>query len=170
MGKLSEMLLCLVNRFRKEKSVLEKVLLKNSEAKSIAERFLQSLESEFVDESLFLLLSLFCLVFKVDKNFRKNIENFNGRYLFNSRDKKVEVGVVFKNGKMKVESSGISKADVVVTFNDVPSLMKFVLSKDPNILNAVLNQTIVIDGNLNYIYKFGYMAQHLVVEIKKWFS
>ncbi len=170
MNKLKQIISFIINKFRKEKTIIEKILSKNSDAKNIAENFLKSLESGFVDDSLYVLLKLMSLVFMVDKSFRRNIENFNGRYLFNSRDNKIEVSAIFKNGKLKVKDGSINNTNVIVTFKDVPSLMHFALSKDPNILNAVLDQTIVIEGNLNYIYKFGYMAQHLVTEIKNWFD
>lgn len=156
-------------KLRKKNPILNKIISESSEAVKNAEKFINSLESGFVDDSLFVLLELLRLVFIADKDFRKNIDGFSGRYLFNSMDKKIEVAAIFKDSKLTVENKAIDNTDVTVTFKDVPSLMKFALSKDPNILSAVLDQTIVIDGNLNYIYKFGYMAQHLATDVKDWF-
>lgn len=39
------------------------------------------------------------------------------------------------------------------------------LNKEPDILQAMLNQDIAFTGNINYMNKFGYMAQHLLLRI-----
>jgi hypothetical protein len=44
-------------------------------------------------------------------------------------------------------------------------LMGFLLSPKPDILGSMLRQDISIDGNLNYLYKFAYMAKHLQLKV-----
>jgi hypothetical protein len=41
-------------------------------------------------------------------------------------------------------------------------LRAFLLSKNQDILDSVLANTVEVDGNLNYIYKFGFMVRDLI--------
>ena len=140
---------------------LNYILLHNLRTKRTGEQFLKCLESEFAEEFLELLLKLMRLVFFVNKDFRRNIEGFNGRYLFKSRNKNITVAVIFQNKKMDIYENEIDKANVTVTFKNAKALMSYLLSPKPDILGSILRQDVTIDGNLNYLYKFAYMATHL---------
>jgi len=137
------------------------ILLRNIRAKILQKRFLNCIKSEFAEEFLEQLLKLMGLVFFLNKDFKKNIENFNGRYLFKSRDNKITVAAIFRNKKMKVYEKIIDRTDVTVNFKDAKALMDYLLSPKPDILGSILNQDVTIDGNLNYLYKFAYMSRHL---------
>ena len=137
------------------------ILLRNIRAKTLQKRFLNCIESEFAEEFLELLLKLMSLVFFLNKDFKRNIENFNGRYLFKSRDNKITVAAIFRDNQMKVYEKIIDRTDVTVNFKDAKALMDYLLSPKPDILGSILNQDVTIDGNLNYLYKFAYMARHL---------
>lgn len=39
--------------------------------------------------------------------------------------------------------------------------MDFLLTPRPDIIGAVLRQDVCVDGNLNYLYKFAFMARRL---------
>ena len=39
--------------------------------------------------------------------------------------------------------------------------MNYLLSPKPDILGSVLRQDVMVSGNLNYLYKFAYMAKRL---------
>ena len=101
------------------------------------------------------------LVFFLNKDFKRNIENFNGRYLFKSRDNKITVAAVFRDNRMKVYEKAIDRTNITVTFRNSKALMDYLLSPKPDILGSILRQDVTIDGNLNYLYKFAYMAKHL---------
>ncbi|MGB5983843.1 MAG: hypothetical protein WBG37_00950, partial [Desulfobacterales bacterium] len=90
-----------------------------------------------------------------------NIEDFNGRYLFRSRDNRITVGAVFQNETLKVKQKAIENTDVTVTFRNAKALMNYLLSPKPDILDSILSQDVTINGNLSYLYKFAYMAKHL---------
>jgi hypothetical protein len=62
---------------------------------------------------------------------------------------------------MKVYEKLIDDTHITVIFKDSQALMKFLLSPKPDILNAILKQEVTFDGNLNYLYKFVYMARRL---------
>ena len=69
--------------------------------------------------------------------------------------------VVFDGRKMTVLKNAIDRWDVRVTFKDVQAFWNFIFSRDQDILNLVLANEVEIDGNLNYIYKFGFLARDL---------
>lgn len=142
-------------------NVLNVVLLREVRAKRIGKEFLKCIESEFAEEFLEVLLKLMSLFFFLDKDFRRNIENFRGRYLFKSRDDQITVAAVFRDNKLKVYEKAIGNTDVTVTFRNAKALMNYLLSPKPDILGSILRQDVVINGNFNYLYKFAYMAKHL---------
>jgi hypothetical protein len=130
-------------------------------ARRAREKFMNVLKSEFAEEFLEALLTLMSLVFFLNKDFRRNIKNFNGRYLFKSRDNEITVAAVFRNNQMRVYEKAIDRTNVTVTFRNAKALMNYLLSPKPDILGSILRQDVVIDGNFNYLYKFAYMAKHL---------
>jgi hypothetical protein len=44
-------------------------------------------------------------------------------------------------------------------------LRDFIFSRDQDILNSILANQVEVDGNLNYIYKFGFMARDLAKRV-----
>jgi hypothetical protein len=109
------------------------------------------------------------LAFLVWPGYSKNIEGFKGRYLFKTREidtyrPVVDAAVIFENGDMKIDrepEDDPDKWDVRVTFKDAAALRAFIFSRDQDILNSLLKNDVELDGNLNYIYKFGFMARDL---------
>ncbi len=142
-------------------NILNYILLRNIRAKRLRKHFINCIESEFAEEFLEQLLKLMGLVFLLDKDFKKNIENFNGRYLFKSRDNKITVAAIFRDNRMKVYEKIINRTNVTVNFKDAKALMDYLLSPKPDILGSILRLDVTIDGNLNYLYKFAYMSRHL---------
>lgn len=127
----------------------------------VERRFLECLESEAAEEFLELLLKLMSLSFKIDGDFRRNITGFTGRYQFRSVDNSVTIAALFTGKDLKVKERLIPDADVSVIFKDGRSLTNYLLATDRNILRLVLNNEVVLKGNVNYMLKFGYMASHL---------
>ena len=127
----------------------------------VQRQFLRCLQSEAAEEFLELILRLMSLAFKIDANFRRNIEGFTGRYQFRSVDNSVTIAVLFTGKDLEVEERLILDADVSVIFKDGRSLMNYLLATDRDILKLVLNNEVVLKGNMNYMMKFGYMANHL---------
>ncbi len=101
------------------------------------------------------------LVLFLNQDFRKNIKNFRGRYLFRSKDNRITVAAIFRDNKLRVYEKGIDNTNMTVTFRNPKALMNYLLSPKPDILGSILRQDVVIDGNLNYLFKFAYMAKHL---------
>jgi hypothetical protein len=99
----------------------------------------------------------FCLF----KDYRKNIDNFEGRYLLMTRKGGFRSGAIFKDGDMKVQDGGIPDWDAKVTFEDPQSLLKFIMSEDQDILELMLKNSMEMDGNINLILKFWFMVRDL---------
>ena len=137
------------------------ILLRSFRANRVQKQFINCIESEFAEEFLELLLKLMSLFFFLNKDFRKNIKHFNGRYLFQSKHDRITVAAIFKNNKLKVSEKKIDNTNVTVTFRNAKALMNYLLSPKPDILGSILRQDVTIDGNFNYLYKFAYMAKHL---------
>ncbi|MEN6319672.1 MAG: hypothetical protein ABFD82_13045 [Syntrophaceae bacterium] len=140
------------------------------QAKTVMEKLLNGLDSEFTEEILKVLLTSMSLFFILSSKYRKNIENFDGRYLFRSKDNTFAVAAVFKNGSLEVIDGTIDTPNIAIIFKNPAALRSFIFSPKPDILNAILKQDVTIDGNLNYLYKFAYMANHLKLIAQGLFS
>ncbi len=137
------------------------ILLRHLRASRIAKKLLESIESEITEEFLELLLKAMGLFMLCNKEYRENIRGFNARYLFKSRDEKITIAACFKKNKMKVTEGIIDNTNITIIFKNAVALRNFLLTPKPDILNSILKQDITLDGNLNYLYKFAFMAKRL---------
>ncbi len=141
------------------------LLLPDSAARLLTKRSRRGLADELSgvasDKFLELLLRAMSLAFLLSKRYRTNIRDFRGRYVFRSADGLIAASVVFTDCRMKVQEQEISDRDVTVTFRTSAAFRAFIFSKDHDILDSVLRNDVDLDGNLNYIYKFGFMAREL---------
>jgi len=127
------------------------------------------LSGAVTDEFLELLLYGMDLAFSLDpvfwlfRGYRQNIKDFSGRYVFDTRDNRVDVAAsaVFKDGNMIVHEEALSQWDVKVTFENPQALRDFLFSGGQDIVDSLLKNKVEVDGNLNYIYKFGFMTRDL---------
>ena len=67
----------------------------------------------------------------------------------------------FDGGRIHVDEEPAQDWTVRVRFANANALRSFLFSKDQDILNSVLRNEVEVDGNINYIYKFGFMARQL---------
>lgn len=136
---------------------------------------LADVTDEFLDTLLLVMGEAFVktgagdLIFPGLKKFRKNIDGFKGRYLFVSREEySLCAAAEFVDGRMRVLKD-VSKADraienwdVIVKFRNSKALRDFLFSEDQDILNLMLTNDVEVEGNLNYIFKFGFMSRDLL--------
>lgn len=113
------------------------------------------------DKFLELLLKGMDLAFYLSKGYRKNIRDFEARYVFRTLDHLVCVTTNFRDGDMRVHKEAEDDWDARITFKNAAALRSFIFSKDQDILNSLLKNEVEVDGNLNHIYKFGFMARDL---------
>lgn len=149
--------------------VLEKIInvvfVRRFRLNRIAKRLEDKLSTEITEEGFKLLLKGMALFFCIDKNYRKNLKNFNGRYLFATLDGQVNVAVTFADEKMVVYEKTLQHYDVRVDFKDYTAIVEFLTKPDLDILGQMLNQKLDFSGNLNYLYKFGYMTRRLMLQL-----
>ena len=134
----------------------------NVAVKQFSKKLILEFQETATDKFLELLLRAMDLSFCLSRSYRKNIKNFNGRYVFRTADNVVAAAIIFKNANMKVHDKEIDKWNVRITFKDAPALQAFLFSKNQDILNSILKNEVEVDGNLNYIHKFGFMARDLM--------
>ena len=113
------------------------------------------------DEFLEILLRGMDSAFWLFSGYRQNIKNFSGRYVFNTRSNRVAASAVFKDSDMIVHEEALDQWDVKVTFENAQALRDFLFSSDQDIVDSLLKNEVEVDGNLNYIYKFGFMVRDL---------
>lgn len=113
---------------------------------------------EVTEDAIRTLLDVMSLAFVLDKRLRRHIESFSAKYLFKSKSSKIAVSAVFDNGKITVKEEEIEDPTTTVVFHDYTTLGELLPPNQPDILNLMLKQQVVVDGNLNYFYKFAYMA------------
>lgn len=143
-------------------NVLHPDFMSDLRVQDIATQWLDSMGSAAAEGFLRLLLKLMSVAFMLNiKDIRDNIEGFSGRYVFRSKDNSIVASAVFENGSMKVYDRVIENPDMRVTFRDDKALLNYLLSPRPDILGSVLRQDVMVSGNLNYLYKFAYMAKRL---------
>ena len=148
----------IIDEFNKARTVIKKIL-KGFKSKFNGE--IKNFESKLAEGGLEFLLNAMRFAFLHNDDYMKNIKNFHGRYLFKGKDNSFLVATVFNNGKMEIDDKEIDNPSITVYFRDPAILWNFILSPKPDILNAILKQDVTLDGNLNYLYKFAYMANHL---------
>lgn len=133
----------------------------------LRELILKEMTTEKMDLLLELMLDGMNIVFVLNPDFRRNINTFKARYTFhigsNGKGASVEFSPIplFRYGRMIVKRRPADDANVSVTFEDGRSMAEFLFSGTPDIFGALLDNKLSFRGNLNYLFKFAYMAKHL---------
>ena len=148
------------------------------------------LNDEMAEELLQAMLYWMNKKLSKDTAYRKNIEGFHGTYFFKSEDLGATVLVEFKNGQMRqtenVTEEDSAKANIVVTFKDGNAFKDFLLAPFKGIWKDLFDEKIGVDrahtfdvmenirknevnviGNLNYFYRFGFIANHCLLVLQK---
>ncbi len=131
------------------------------------QKFLQALEDEAADVFLKALCFLLKIKCALDRDFRKNIDEFYGQYQFISKNGHLNVVLELDHGKVHFREGTAANPNVTVFFKDGASLTRFFISRKKDILQAMLRNELEAKGNLNYIFKLGFMANHLDLEFKR---
>lgn len=157
------MLLKLRNQILRLLSFFFSDSLANRIAGLVSRKFVDQLRTAATDEILELLLRAMGLAFCLSRGYRANIRNFAARYVFvaGEGDSKVEATACFEGGKLHVSERADPAWTVRVRFSSVSAVRRFLFGEKQDILQSILANEVAIDGNINYIYKFGFMARDL---------
>lgn len=133
----------------------------DSLVRTFSRPLVEQLCGKITDDFLELLLRGMELAFCASADYRKNIESFRATYAFRTKDGRVGCSAVFHDGRMDVDSEVKSPYDALVSFKDAQALWRFLLAENQDVLDSILANEVDVTGNLNYIYRFGYMAADL---------
>ncbi len=111
------------------------------------------------------LLRGMAVAFTLSRSYRRNIEGFAAVFVFRTRDNSVGATAEFKGGKLKVESSPRSTYDTRISFRDAGGLRKSLLAGDQDLLATMLSDPVDAEGNLSYLYRFGFLAKELTLRL-----
>jgi hypothetical protein len=136
-------------------------------------KFLGTLEAETAEKIMEGLLLLMKTRFLLDpiiigSDYRQNIDKFDAKYLFRSKSGDISVLVKFHDGQMDWEKSLSQDVNATLEFKDgqalINYLFNYVVLQNRDFLQSMINNEIRVSGNLNYLYKFLFMANHMLLE------
>jgi hypothetical protein len=133
----------------------------NRMTRVFSRRLVEQIRSRATDDLLELLLDGMAMAFLLSRSFRDNIRGFSAKYVFTTADGSVGASARFDGKLMHVDDKPADDWTVRVRFKDAAGLRRFLFGKNQDILDSVLANDVEMDGNLNYIFKFGFMARDL---------
>jgi hypothetical protein len=131
----------------------------------LSKRLKAELCDKLTDDFLKFLLEAMEVAFILSGDYRENICDFQSTLVFDTANQGVAGTALFKHGKMTVDDRAIVPSDVQVTFTNAKALWSFLLSENQDVLNSILENTVEVEGNLNYLYRFGFLAKELTRRI-----
>ena len=124
-------------------------------------RLVEQIRNRATDDFLKLLLRGMAVAFALSRSYRDNIRGFSAKYVFATADGAVGASARFDGKRMHVNRKAADDWTVRVRFKDAAALRRFLFSKNQDIVDSILKNEVEVDGNINYIYKFGFMARDL---------
>lgn len=138
---------------------------KPEDALSFAKQIMESYFLKNAPSVFYALLEFISLAYSSNYELRKHIKNINAKYKFSFEDNKKQISLEIKDGRMHVFEGSIDLPDISVKFRDSDSLRKLLFTAKPDILEAILKQNVMTDGNLIYLFKLLYLIRHLQVKL-----
>ena len=126
-----------------------------------AQALKDELEGKLTDKFVEVLFLSMEAAFILMASYRRNLRDFRGSYVLCTADRRVAASAVFGSGKMLVKTEAVASPTATITFKDPAALRRFLFSKDQDVLASLMANEVEVDGNLNYIYKLGFMARDL---------
>jgi formate C-acetyltransferase len=81
---------------------------------------------------------------------------FEATFEFVTHDRKTGAHAVFSGGRMKVFAGPAGRADVTVRFKTLRDMRRFFAGADS--FNMLLDKSLLLEGNMSYLFKFGHMS------------
>jgi hypothetical protein len=143
----------------------------------VERRFMDRLKEEAAEEFLECLLQLLKISCHLDGYLRRSIRDFHGRIEFKSKNNQIRVLADFNKGRLEEreldpEEELQPPANASVVFKDADAVKNFLLPKGGlqgrrDVLRSLLKNEVKLEGNYNYIYRFGFLATHLQLQFLK---
>lgn len=143
-------------------------------ARPVVSEVTERLEASVTDSLLLFLLNMMEIAFDIAplfvlggplQDYHKQIQGFDACYLFETQDG-VHTYATFHDGSMDVPATDPDSWNVRITFKSEHDLLRFLLKRGQgDVLDQVLGNKVEVSGNLNYLFKFGFMARDLLKRI-----
>jgi hypothetical protein len=144
-------------------------LLPQAFAQRIVRRWAHQLrveiEGRLTDKFLEALLFAMELGFVLLRTYRRNIKHFSASYVFGTSDGRVAATARFAGGHMQVLDEAVQPANATVMFATPAALRNFLFSQGQDIIESMLANEVEVEGNLNYVYRFGFLARDLTLRL-----
>ncbi len=92
--------------------------------------------------------------------------DYNGIIQVTNSDDSVNGYIVFKNGRMKYKTGKTDNPDSTVVYRSPKDFITFIL-KYADLDEAVVNARLTMFGNLNILFKYGFIANYINPFVKK---
>ncbi|MFX1496031.1 MAG: pyruvate formate lyase family protein [Promethearchaeota archaeon] len=108
-------------------------------------------------------LNLLAMIFDTRRKMRREIYNektgfvFNAKYQFITKDEKVSVYVIFKDGKMTVHEGKIENPNITIYYKNKETLANLYDKSAEESLDYLLTNEMGYIGNMSYLTKFSYL-------------
>lgn len=124
-------------------------------------RLVEQIRGAATDDFLELLLGGMALALSLSRSYRRNIRGFSATYVFATSDGAVGATARFDGHSMHVDKTAANDWTVRVLFKDAKALRRFLFGKNQDILDSILRNEVEVFGNVNYVYKLGFLARDL---------
>jgi len=131
---------------------------------SFLKETLENVENYGMDKFLEALLWGMSEGFRISEDYRESIKNFNGTIVIRTKKESDHIAATakFADAVMHVIKEEVSERNVCVTFKNREALTSFLKSGSSDVLTPMLENTVQIEGNDNYFYRFGFLARDLL--------
>ncbi len=114
----------------------------------------------------YLLLTLMAVLFNRRKSLKKYLKGIDGWLNFTIGFKTEAEGVcqaaIFKDGRMSVVPHIPDDADAILIFQDEAALLEMLQVTPNEVLNLILKNRMILNGNLSYLQLFNYLVSLLM--------
>jgi hypothetical protein len=142
--------------------------IKGPLTKCLGKRTTEEVGEEFLE----LLVNALGAARFFDPVLEKSMKGFDGRIQLKNEDNEIRVLAEFKDNGLKAKELKPKEelkpsADATIVFKDYRALMNFLLPEGGrrDVLKSLLNNEVRLEGNLNFIYRFGFLANHVQLPI-----
>lgn len=119
------------------------------------------LREEAADSLLEYALRALTVIIEKNPRLRANATDIDAVYHFSIERARRDISLHLDRRGARVRRGAPENPDVSIGFRDTASVVSFLLAPKPDILRSLLNQDIAVDGNVNYLFKFAYLANKL---------
>lgn len=127
-------------------------------ARWLSSPLLKSLDTALSEDLLLLLLDAMEVFLILDRDFHRNIVDFEATICLTTRQEDLYATAVFSGGRMHVKKMVKGDATAEVIFKDAAALRRNMFTLHQDLLQSALNYEVELMGNWNYLYKFFFMS------------